>query len=167
MDRIEAVLDSWRETEGPGFLTISGTSMRPLLPNGCRVVVRPAAGLLRLGDIIVYRRGEMVFVHRIVRVLRRDGSPRFVAKGDGAFGFDPAPVAEDRVVGKVIGFERNGAVVDIESAWWRAGGLITAVLSYIVGVTARAARPVTGRLRRREGSKRGRDARDDKGCEES
>jgi len=167
LDRIEGVLDSWRETGGPGFLTISGTSMRPLLPNGCRVVVRPAAGLLRLGDIIVYRRGEGLSVHRIVRVLRRDGARRFVAKGDGAFGFDPAHVAENRVVGRVVGFERNGAVVDIESAWWRAGGLVTAVLSYIVGVAARAARPVAVRLRRRAGRRRGRDMRDDTGCEES
>jgi hypothetical protein len=63
-------------------LTASGTSMRPFLFAGERVVVRPcAAGALRPGDLVAFERSGRVVLHRVIAIP--PGAPRVLEKGDG------------------------------------------------------------------------------------
>jgi signal peptidase I len=76
---------------GPRFLPyrlmpVFDTSMAPALPYGSAIVVLPVrAADLRSGDVVTFnaagRRGGLV-THRIVRLVRVDGRPAFLTKGD-------------------------------------------------------------------------------------
>jgi signal peptidase len=65
---------------------VQSPSMEPALPVGSLVVAVPvAADLLRVGDIITFRRPdhpEQLVTHRIARVERHGGRTFFVTRGD-------------------------------------------------------------------------------------
>lgn len=54
------------------------------------------------GDIIVFRRGDELIIHRAIEKRLEDGHIFYVTKGDGNPGADSESVSEDQVVGKVI-----------------------------------------------------------------
>ena len=83
---------------GPRFLpyrtyTILTGSMRPTLPVGSEIVLRPvAASSLRVGDIISFHRPdrpEALVTHRIVRIERTRTGKDFVTRGDANGTADP------------------------------------------------------------------------------
>lgn len=80
---------------------VEGTSMEPTLQSGDLVVVMKRVSLddIAVGDIIVYRRGGALIIHRVIRV--EDGA--LITKGDNNWLPDP-PVRFQAVVGKVLGF---------------------------------------------------------------
>ncbi len=83
-----------------------GESMHPAIRHGDVVTVAPVAGRApRAGDVVAFIHPGTggVRVHRIVAVER--GS--YVLKGDNALGADPA-VGPDRILGLVVGLERDG-----------------------------------------------------------
>lgn len=70
--------DLWL-SDRPVSVAVSGRSMEPLLAEGDRVdVVRAEPGHLRPGQIVVFRRGGEVVIHRLL-LARED---RFLEKGD-------------------------------------------------------------------------------------
>jgi signal peptidase len=85
-----------------GYVTlavIEGTSMEPTLQTGDVVVVVRGVkpGELSVGDIVVYRRGSSLIIHRVVSL----GPSGIVTKGDNNWAPDP-PVPYEAVVGKVL-----------------------------------------------------------------
>ena len=75
--------------------------MRPLLPAGSRARVTPCApGKIRSGDIVVFRAGRTLVVHRVVAV-RRGAAPAFAERGDAALTVSWRPA--QAVVGRVDG----------------------------------------------------------------
>ncbi|UCF06323.1 MAG: S24/S26 family peptidase [bacterium] len=155
------VLEEWKRTGRDSELTIAGGSMRPLFGKGSRVIVRPVTDCPVRGDIVAYMRHGGLTVHRIVRVFEQRGARRFIAKGDAAFGFDPEPVDGGMIVGRVVGIERKGSVIDLETPRWRLYGRFVARCSYIIGSAARIMRPVTAlsKKRRRPAGNRRSNAR--------
>ena len=91
---------------GSTALTVLTGSMRPTLPPGTLVVVRPVeTDAVRIGDVITFQvqpgRPEVV-THRVVAVQSlADGSRAFVTRGDANPGPDPAPVLPAQVKGKL------------------------------------------------------------------
>jgi hypothetical protein len=55
-----------------------GHSMRPLIPDGSIVEVRPMSGRLRIGDIVAAQRGQRLYIHRVHAV-----EPMVLLWGDG------------------------------------------------------------------------------------
>ena len=77
-----------------------GSSMEPMIPSGYFVRLAPAAGL-KEGDIVaLWMSGELIVIHRVIRVGNRDGALYIITKGDNSPYTDP-PVLFDRVIGKV------------------------------------------------------------------
>lgn len=91
---------------GSVALTVRTSSMEPALPPGTLIVVRPTelADLVP-GKVLTYqlKSGEPTLVtHRITqRMLRADGSPVFVTKGDANAQPDLVPVQPVQVKGTV------------------------------------------------------------------
>lgn len=87
---------------------VEGTSMEPTLQSGDLVLVIKRVSLddISLGDVIVYRRGRSLIIHRVVRI--EDGT--IITKGDNNLLLDP-PVRFSDVVGKVL--EIGGNIVKI------------------------------------------------------
>lgn len=91
---------------GGGAYAVETSSMRPHLPPGTLVVVRPVdPGTLGIGDVVTYqlRSGEpTVVTHRIVGIqVGKDGGPRFITQGDANPSPDPAPVQALQVRGRL------------------------------------------------------------------
>ena len=85
---------------------VKGHSMHPVLRDRDLVVVREAAlTSLRRGNILIYREdGGGYVVHRLIR---KGKGGRLHLKGDG-YGLPLEKAREDALLGKAIGFIRNG-----------------------------------------------------------
>jgi len=121
---------------------VTGQSMKPLLPSGAIVVVRPVpTGTLRFGDIVYFRKAMGAAVlHRIVRVDQDSaGSKVYRTKGDALCAFDD-PVTPDQVLGRAVRIDRplpggRWRTVDLDTRRWRLAGALMALLQ-LVGAKA-------------------------------
>jgi signal peptidase len=82
---------------------VAGGSMSPTLHLGDMVIVaKVSPSAIGEGDIIDFRQGETSVIHRVIDIDESGGSRQFVTKGDANDNADAAPVASDRVKGKVM-----------------------------------------------------------------
>ena len=89
---------------GPTTLVVRGPSMAPAIPIGALLVTTPVeAAALAVGDVVSIRVGPelVVFTHRIVRVVPRQGEIWIETKGDANDTSDPALIPASSVVGRV------------------------------------------------------------------
>ncbi len=81
---------------------VSGVSMNPALEVGDLVVTREVdPDMIQIGDIIQFRRGGDLILHRVVEVERTRDSSFFITRGD-ANNVNDDPVLEGMIVGKVV-----------------------------------------------------------------
>jgi phage repressor protein C with HTH and peptisase S24 domain len=87
----------------------TGSSMAPAIADGDNLTVEPAGGgQLRLGEVLLVRRGGAVLAHRLAGRRRRPGgSVALVLRGDAAECDDP-PADPADVLGRVVEAERDG-----------------------------------------------------------
>jgi len=98
--------------ESPLFaVSVTGTSMFPILLSGDRVLVkRTSFDELQTGDIVIWSdefRNRVA--HRIVSLEKSATPPLVITKGDLRVEAD-APVEFDRVIGKIVAVWREGEV---------------------------------------------------------
>jgi hypothetical protein len=87
---------------------VQGDSMRPTLRPGQLLAVEFSAERLAVGDLLLFRQGDSLLVHRLLGDARPlDGHRRLRTRGDGVATLDPA-VDLDRVVGRVTAIEDSG-----------------------------------------------------------
>lgn len=108
-----------------GYITIAvveGSSMEPTLQTGDLVIVlrKISVNEMSVGDVVVYRRGSMLIIHRIVMI---EGNT-FITKGDNNWVVDP-PVSSEAVIGKVLGI--GGRLLKIPLI-----GYLTLLLRYLI-----------------------------------
>ena len=97
----------------PATLPIQGRSMEPTLPDGSQIVVDFAARSFRRGDLVVFRQGREVVVHRYLGMATfPDGRPCLRTRGDGLLYLDP-PCAPQSVLGRVLLLRRQGIWRDL------------------------------------------------------
>ncbi len=83
-----------------GELTVHGTSMLPSIADGDRVRLVPA-DTVRLGDVVLRRRGAALILHRVVGWWRVGEGWRVLTKGDGERALDP-PADPGDMIGKAV-----------------------------------------------------------------
>lgn len=91
--------------------------MTPFIREGDVVAIDPAAPC-RVGDIILWERGEDMVLHRLV--VRKKGW--FLTKGDASGHLD-APVTGREILGRAVTQKRAGRVRKLDSFWARFSGL--------------------------------------------
>lgn len=94
----EAVRDLAREA--PVAVTVRGGSMAPLLADGDRVEIAPAR-FYWPGDVVAFRSGDGLIIHRLLGYRRYGGRLAAVTRGDAAPRPD-LPVALDQLLGRVV-----------------------------------------------------------------
>jgi signal peptidase len=83
--------------------TVAGGSMSPALKLGDMVVVaKVSPDVIREGDIIEFRQGEMMVIHRVIEIQETEGSKFFITKGDANSIADIDPVSPEQVKGRVM-----------------------------------------------------------------
>ena len=86
---------------GTCWLPVLTDSMVPLLQPGDQVLVsRIVAEGVRFGDIVVFRRGDDLIVHRVLKKWHTPKGVYFSEKGDA--GYAHGLIRSDNIVGRVI-----------------------------------------------------------------
>lgn len=103
-----------------------GWSMHPTIRNGDAITVVPLGqSPVRVGEVLLYRRGLGAIAHRVIRVQSPRGrSVGLVLRGDAALSSD-RPIQLAQVLGRVMAIERDGRRVRLDPmgpAWSRALG---------------------------------------------
>lgn len=100
-------------SDQPVTITVTGLSMTPFLQEGDRVeAVRASSGDLKVGDLMVFLRGDEVVVHRFL-TARGD---LFLEKGDGQSRGNWAPWPA--VLGRVTAHWRAEERVEFSQGPW-------------------------------------------------
>jgi signal peptidase I len=108
-------------SSGEARLRVSGVSMLPAVwPGDVVTVQHKNPGELLPGQIVVYRRDELLIVHRITK----NSGDHLITRGD-ARPFNDPPVRAIEILGHVISIHRDGRHINPEqSAWQRAASSI-------------------------------------------
>ena len=88
----------------PHFMIgVGSDSMSPAINKGDAVIIKKVnnASTLKEGDVIAYKKGKLVIVHRIVAFEEKNGKTLIITKGDANGGNDPNKVKESQVRGVV------------------------------------------------------------------
>ncbi len=133
----------YRDDGTEAWLETRGTSMRPLVGPGGRMLVAFGAKPTRVGQVIVFERYDGIVAHRLVGSRRHDGREQLIVKGDNEAYFDP-PIGRDDVLGVVRAIRRGEAgLLSRRGLDGRTARLI-AIVSRTTGRGARIARRLAG-----------------------
>ena len=93
-----------------------GRSMYPTIRENEAITVEPVEPRhVKVGDIILYRSGESVVAHRVIRIESgRNNALRFILRED-TWGTLDEPVEAEQILGKVVSVERAGRNIDLYS----------------------------------------------------
>jgi hypothetical protein len=98
-------------TSGRLRLKAFGWSMLPSLwPGDALMIERTSREGVSLGDIVLFRREDRFFVHRLVSKCASDSN--LVTRGD-ALPHSDLPITDRELLGKVISLERNGKRIEV------------------------------------------------------
>jgi len=108
-----------------------GSSMFPLIPYRSLIHVEPVTpDQLRPGDVILYRSGEVLVAHRLLRKETETGTPVLITRGDAFPWRATERLAPEQVLGKVVTIEwRGGPKLRIDRNPGRRLGILLAKFS--------------------------------------
>ncbi len=127
-----------------------GESMAPCIKKGDLLVVKPIAlEGAGIGEIVAFRKEEshsVLTTHRVVARGEDRGQGYLITQGDSNV-YRDFPLSPQDVLGKVVGIERKGQVISLETPFYRLRGYLRARLSlglWILGVLKRKIGLCTG-----------------------
>ncbi len=107
-----------------------GASMSPSIKKGELLMVKPMAlEKAEIGEIVAFRRDESLSVlttHRVIQRGKEHGCRYIITKGDRNPYRDLPLVSSQAVLGKVVGIERTGQVISLETPLYRLRGYLMA-----------------------------------------
>jgi signal peptidase I len=86
-----------------------GYSMYPCIKPGSMILIEPlkAKGLPVAGEIIAIKRENGLIVHRLSRIITKNGIITYIARGDSnAYADDPVKI--DKIPGRIVRAETTG-----------------------------------------------------------
>jgi signal peptidase I len=134
---LEAALAAWKQSGGEHLIPIGGRSMLPLIRDGDRVLVRHGQTEVRRGDIVVFRQGDQLIAHRVLRICQGDTGRDtgrdaghdtdliFITKGDNVLHLD-RPLPGSKILGRVLAVRRGNQHLSLNTAGWRLAGWLIA-----------------------------------------
>jgi len=100
-----------------------GNSMRPFIKDGDILNIKPIeATEVQIGDVILFRQGRRILVHRVVK-RRVEPEVMLIVKGDSRLRPD-GPVHPDQLLGKVTGVERGGRTINVDRGVVKLAGTL-------------------------------------------
>jgi signal peptidase I len=86
-----------------------GYSMYPCIKPGSLILIEPlnVRGLPHEGEIISIKRESGLIVHRLSKIINKNGSVSYIARGDSN-AYADNPVKIDRIAGRIIRAETTG-----------------------------------------------------------
>jgi hypothetical protein len=110
-------------------LRVHGTSMQPWVrPKDIAMIRRISIENVRCGDVVLFRRENYLFVHRIVEKRGSLDAAQLFSKGD-AHPTSDGVVQEQELLGRVMRIYRHGRRIDLDAPRQLALGLFISQLS--------------------------------------
>jgi hypothetical protein len=107
---VEATLEAWADAGRCSQVPIQGVSMAPLLQPGDTALVVHGRQHLRIGEVLAYRLGEQVVVHRLLRRLETG----WLLMGGDNHVLPDRPIAPPSVLGRVVAVKTPGRQVRLD-----------------------------------------------------
>ena len=99
---ISDIIAAGLERDGRVRAVFSGRSMLPTLRNGMRLLVEKIPPEdVRTCDIIMYKKGDGIVAHRVIKIIRNAGACVFITKGDNHAYVDCSYIPEKDLMGIV------------------------------------------------------------------
>jgi signal peptidase I len=110
-------------------LRVHGSSMLPWVrPGDVGVIRQISIENVRCGDVVLFRRDNHLFVHRIVEKRGSQDTAQLFSKGD-AHPTSDGVVEKQELLGRVMRIYRNGQRIDLDAPGQLALGLFISQLS--------------------------------------
>jgi signal peptidase I len=110
-------------------LRVQGASMLPWVrPGDIARIQKVSMDATRCGDVVLFRRENRLFVHRIIEKGGTVDAAAFRAKGDAHPTCD-GMVEQQELLGRVVRLYRGGRRIDLDAPSQRALGLLISRLS--------------------------------------
>jgi signal peptidase I len=110
-------------------LRVQGTSMLPWVrPGDIARIGKVLTGAIRCGDVVLFRRENRLFVHRIIEKGGSLDAAEFRAKGDAHPTCDGV-VEQQELLGRVVWLYRSGRRINLDAPCQIALGLLISQLS--------------------------------------
>ena len=120
------------------FFEAAGFSMWPFIKQGDRLIVKKISiDSLRVGDVILYRSGDKLVCHRLVRKIKHKGKYLLYARGDNGL-YASELVRDEMVNGKVTGVFRGNKIIDLTGRWRRFINYFIVLFGPCLGIGSRA-----------------------------
>lgn len=117
------------ERHGRVSLLVQGASMLPWVRPGDIARIRKVSmDAIRCGDVVLFRRENRLFVHRIIEKGGAMDAAAFRAKGDAHPTCD-GMVEQQELLGRVVRLYRRGRRIDLDAPVQLALGLLISQLS--------------------------------------
>jgi signal peptidase I len=86
-----------------------GYSMYPCIKPGSLILIEPIKlkGIPVLGEIIAIKRENGLIVHRLTKIVNKNGVTSFIARGDSN-AYADNPVKMDKIAGRIVRAETTG-----------------------------------------------------------
>jgi len=94
-------LSPWLAADGCVFKIVRGESMVPTIIHGDTILIRKGIENIEVGDILSFKVGSRVIVHRVVDI-QKNPILTFQTKGDAVEEPDGVEITVDQVIGKMI-----------------------------------------------------------------
>lgn len=120
----------------PVYLHTKGSSMYPFLKDGDRVKIEPPGKRgIKIGDAVAVdtrnKEEAWFFIHRVVKILRKNGRKAYFTKGDAHKRGLEGPFSIDVIAGKVTQIERGSIRINLRTPIWSLFNKIIAKISLI------------------------------------
>jgi len=132
------------------WLPVLTGSMSPLIRPGDQVLVtRTDVGRISIGDIVAFRYGDNIVVHRILKKQKTTGGICFKEKGDATYYSKLVPAYS--VIGRIIALNKSNKMFLFNSPGSRLASAIFGLWLFITSVTVSIFRSSTHLTMRRTG----------------
>lgn len=86
-----------------------GYSMYPCIKPGSLILIEPLSikGMPVPGEIIAIKRASGLIVHRLIKIINRNGAISYIARGDSN-AYADNPVLIDKIPGRIVRAESTG-----------------------------------------------------------
>lgn len=100
--------------KGALWLNVLSGSMVPLIPIGSKILIKHISSCnIYLGDIIVFKNGDKLIVHRIFGKYQNGEDTFFLQGGDNYS--QPSKMHKNAIMGKVLGIHRNSGLIRMDN----------------------------------------------------
>ncbi len=100
-------------------ISVYGQSMYPIIRDYDFLIIEPGGNDFSLSDIVLVGiSAEKYFIHRLIKIERKNGKLFYYTKGDNTKGLPEGPFVKEQILGKIKEIRRDNFTIDLSSPFF-------------------------------------------------